>query len=177
MTVADLAIIGVMVLSGVLALMRGFTREVFSIISWAGAAFLTLWLFPPLTKTGRHVFGFIHSDVWKDVVTALIIFLIALVALSYVTMQATNKIRGGEDPGPWDGTAGFLFGIVRGFLLVAIVYLFYGWVVQPKADPQWIAHSKFIGLIKKTDTAFEKLASKAEKKIPQNTVNAKRTWF
>ncbi len=65
---------------------------------------------------------------------------------------------------------------MRGFLLVSIVYLFYGWVMQPKTDPTWIAHSKFLGLIKKTDNAFEKLASKAEKKIPQNDSNG-RHWF
>ncbi len=100
MTVADLAIIGIMVLSGVLALMRGFTREVFSIVSWAGAAFLTLWLFPPLTNTGRHVFGFIHSVVIRDVATGLIIFLIALIALSYITSKVTERCAG-ADPGPW----------------------------------------------------------------------------
>ena len=175
MSVADLAIIGVMVLSGVLALMRGFTREVFSIISWAGAAFATLWLFPPLLPTGRKIFGFVPM-VGRDLTTGIVIFMVALIALSYVTTKATEKLRG-ESPGPWDGTAGFLFGLVRGFALVCILYLFYGWVMQPKNDPQWIAHSKFLTLIKKTDNAFIKLAGKAEEKIPKNTTDGKRTWF
>jgi membrane protein required for colicin V production len=175
MSVADLAIIGVMVLSGVLALMRGFTREVFSIISWAGAAFVTLWMFPPLLQTGRHILSFVPM-VARDVTTGVVIFMVALIALSYVTTKATEKLRG-ANPGPWDGTAGFLFGLVRGFAIVCVLYLFHGWVMQPKNDPAWIAHSKFLSLIKKTDNAFVKLAGKAEAKIPKNETDGRRTWF
>ena len=166
MTTADLAIVGIMLISGALALMRGFVREVFSIVSWAGAAFITLWLFPPLEPTGQRVLGFMPT-VWREVTTGVSISLVALIALSYLTTKATEKLRG-EKPGPWDGTAGFIFGIARGFIVVCLLYLFYGWVEQPKADPPWIAKAKFLPLIKKTDDVFLKLIAKAEVKIPQN---------
>jgi membrane protein required for colicin V production len=167
MAVADLAIIGVMVLSGVLALMRGFTREVASIISWAGAAFTTLWLFPPLLPTGRSLLSFVPT-LARDVTTGVLIFMVALIAFSYLTTKVTEKVRG-KEPGPWDGTAGFLFGLGRGFIIVCLLFLFYGWVVQPKNDPAWIQKSKFLPLIKKTDNAFEVFALKAQDRIPVNT--------
>lgn len=184
MAVADLAIIGIMVLSGVLALMRGFTREVFSILSWAGASFVTLWLFPPLLPTGRSLLGFLPT-IARDVTTGALIFMVALVALSYVTTKLTEKVRGNA-PGNWDGTAGFMFGLVRGFLVVAILFLFYGWVVQPKKDPAWIASAKLLPAIKKTDQAFVDIVGAAQDKIPLNTKTAsargdgsggQRVWY
>ena len=166
----DLAIVLVMVISGVLALMRGFVREVFSIISWGGSAFITLWLFPPLRSTGRALLAFTHTDWIADGVTAGLVFILSLVALSYVTTKATEKVRGGASPGPFDGTAGFIFGLARGFILVCLLYLFYGWIAPTPGskDPKWIAHSHFLALIKVTNAQFMKLAQKAEKAIPQN---------
>jgi membrane protein required for colicin V production len=160
-----------MVISGVLALMRGFTREVFSIISWGGSAFITLWLFPPLRSTGRALLSFAHTPWVADGVTAGLVFILSLVALSYVTTKVTEKVRGADKPGPFDGTAGFIFGLARGFILVCLLYLFYGWVAQPPGstkDPKWIEHSHFLALIKVTNAQFMKLVSKAEKAIPQN---------
>ena len=170
MSSVDFAIVGVMVVSGVLALMRGFTREVFSIVSWGGAAFITLWLFPPLRPTGRTLLSFINTPWIADVVTAGVIFLLALVALSYLTAKATEKLRGADKPGPFDGTAGFIFGLARGFVVVCLLYLFYGLVMQPEdgKDPEWIAHSAFLPLIHKTNEEFLALMSDAEQKIPQN---------
>ena len=167
----DLAIVLVMVISGVLALMRGFVREVFSIISWGGSAFITLWLFPPLRPTGRAMLSFTHTPWIADGITAGLVFILSLVALSYVTTKATEKIRGAASPGPFDGTAGFIFGLARGFILVCLLYLFYGWVAMPphnNKDPEWIAHSRFLALIKMTNAQFMKLIAKAEKAIPQN---------
>jgi membrane protein required for colicin V production len=169
MTAIDLAILAVMLVSGVLALMRGLTRELFSIISWGGAAFVTLWLFPPLQSTGRTLFGFIHTPWIADGITAVLLFLIALLALSFITGKLTDKVRGAEKPGPFDGTAGFIFGLARGFVLVCLLYQFYGWVAKdPHHDPAWIADSRFLPLIRDTNEAMLGLVSRAEQKIPEN---------
>lgn len=167
----DLAIVLVMVISGVLALMRGFVREVFSIVSWGGSAFITLWLFPPLRSTGRALLKFLHTPWIADGVTAGLVFILSLVALSYITTKATEKVRGGANPGPFDGTAGFIFGLARGFILVCLLYLFYGAVALPgknAKDPEWIAHSHFLALIKMTNAQFMKLVDRAEHTIPRN---------
>jgi len=173
----DLAIVLVMVISGVLALMRGFVREVFSIISWGGSAFITLWLFPPLRATGRALLAFVHTPWIADGVTAGLVFILSLVALSYITTKLTEKVRGGANPGPFDGTAGFIFGLARGFVLVCLLYLFYGWVAMPPKDgakdPSWMAHSHFLALIKMTNAQFMKLVDKAEIAIPQNPTAGK----
>ncbi len=102
-----------------------------------------------------------------------------MVALSYITTKATEKIRGAANPGPFDGTAGFIFGLARGFILVCLLYLFYGAVALPPKkngkveDPPWIAHSHFLALIKVTNAQFMKLVDKAEQAIPQNPTAGK----
>ncbi len=45
MNAADLIVIAVLLVSGLIALMRGFIREVLSLAGWVGAAFVTLWSF------------------------------------------------------------------------------------------------------------------------------------
>lgn len=160
MTVADLAILGVMAVSGLLALMRGFTREVFSIFAWGGSALATLWLFPLLQPVGQGALSFLPVMA-VDGITGLFIFLVALTGLSYVMRKLTEKLRGPE-PGPFDGTAGFLFGLVRGFVLVCLVYLFYGWVAPSENEPKWLKEAALIPAVKATNKVFVGLVAKGE---------------
>ena len=46
LTALDIMVIVILFISGGLALLRGFTREVLSIISWVAAAAATLVAFP-----------------------------------------------------------------------------------------------------------------------------------
>ncbi len=46
MTLLDIILIAVMVISGLLAMVRGFVREVFAIASWVIAAVVTLYAYP-----------------------------------------------------------------------------------------------------------------------------------
>ena len=43
----DILLLGVMLISGLLAMIRGFMREILSIAAWAAAAVATLLAYPP----------------------------------------------------------------------------------------------------------------------------------
>jgi membrane protein required for colicin V production len=47
-TLLDIVLLVVMLVSGLLAMIRGFMREVLSIASWAAAAIVTLYAYPKL---------------------------------------------------------------------------------------------------------------------------------
>ena len=47
-TLLDIILLAVMLLSGLLALVRGFMREILSIAAWAAAAIATIALYPRL---------------------------------------------------------------------------------------------------------------------------------
>ncbi|HCO43308.1 MAG TPA: hypothetical protein DIT63_04205, partial [Gammaproteobacteria bacterium] len=53
LTLFDIIVIGVLLVSSVLALLRGFTNEVLSILAWVVGALAALWLFPYLTPVLR----------------------------------------------------------------------------------------------------------------------------
>jgi len=53
-TILDLVLLGVMLISGLLALVRGFMREILSIAAWGAAALVTLYAFAKLLFQVRH---------------------------------------------------------------------------------------------------------------------------
>ena len=70
----DLIIIGIMLISGLLALMRGFTREVLSLLAWAiaGLAALGAVLAIPVITTGSVLPAMIaHAAL--DIVAGLVL--------------------------------------------------------------------------------------------------------
>lgn len=150
-TAADIIILAIMLLSGLLALMRGFVREVFTVVVWVAAAFAALTLFETFSPIMR---GMISIGALADGLALGIPFLISLVFLSVFSGKLVVKLSG-HQPGPLDGTAGFLFGIARGFILICIVYLGFQFFYQPQAAPAWLADAKFLPLIEKTNGYFQ----------------------
>jgi membrane protein required for colicin V production len=52
-TILDLVLLGVMLISGLLAMVRGFMREILSIAAWGAAALVTLFAFQKLLPTAK----------------------------------------------------------------------------------------------------------------------------
>ena len=78
LTFADLIVLGVITLSAVFGLMRGFTREVLSLGSWVGAG-VAAWYGQPLLRP--FALEQIGDPTAADIVSALVIFLGALIIL------------------------------------------------------------------------------------------------
>ncbi len=137
-TLLDGILVFVMLISAVLAMIRGFTREVFSIGSWVAAAAVTYFFWDDLLPyTQRYV-----ED--KNVslgITIAGIFFITLLVVSLVTMRISDFVLDSR-AGPLDRTLGFLFGAARGLILVVIAVLFLNFFIAPDRQPMWIAKAK-----------------------------------
>src|SRR5215216_4908301 len=55
-TLLDIVLLAVMLISGLLAMIRGFMREVLSIASWAAAAIATIYAYPKLLPIAKQYF-------------------------------------------------------------------------------------------------------------------------
>ena len=55
-TILDLVLLGVMLISGLLAMVRGFMREILSIAAWGAAALVTLYAFSKLLPIRQGLF-------------------------------------------------------------------------------------------------------------------------
>lgn len=127
-TLVDGGVALVIVISAILAYSRGFVREVMAILGWvaaAVAAFLAAPKAAPLIREIPMVGDFIGDSCELSVIAAFAgVFAIALVVVSLFTPLFSSAVRssalGGIDQG-----LGFLFGALRGIVLVAVALLVY----------------------------------------------------
>ena len=137
-TLLDGILIGVAVVSGLLAMVRGFSREVLSIVSWVVAAIAAFMFYRQATP---FVQQYVESDLVASLVAAAAIFLLALIVVTYITMRIADFIIDSRI-GPLDRTLGFLFGVARGGLLMVVALLFFNWLVPAERTPEWVADAK-----------------------------------
>lgn len=137
-TLLDGILIFVVLVSAVLAMIRGFTREVFSIGSWVAAAAVTYFFWDDvLPYTQRYV----EDERVALGITVAGIFFITLLVVSLITMRISDFVLDSR-AGPLDRTLGFLFGAARGLILVVIAVLFLNFFMAPDRQPVWIAEAK-----------------------------------
>ena len=145
-TPLDIVLLLVMLVSGVLAMVRGFMREVLSIASWALAAVATLYGYPKLLPIAKTYFT---NDIVAAVVVIAGVFLITLIIVSVITVRISDMILDSR-VGALDRTLGFLFGLGRGLIIVVVAFLFFSWLVPDKSQPDWIKTAKSRVVLKGT---------------------------
>lgn len=136
-TLLDGILIGFTLVSAVLAMVRGFSREVLSIASWGAAAVAAYFFYPSVTP---FVSPYIDHPQLAQAVAAAIVFFAALIVVTLVTMKIADFIIDSRI-GALDRTLGFLYGAARGILVVAVALLFFNWLVAAE-QPAWIAEAK-----------------------------------
>lgn len=134
----DLAVIIVVLVSGLLALLRGFTREILAILSWVAAA-AAAYYFHPLALP--YVKPYISKDEFALAAAIAAVFFLSLILVSLVTVKLSDLILDSK-VGALDRTLGFVFGAVRGALLAVVAFVFYGWLVQESNQPDWVRNAR-----------------------------------
>ena len=137
-TLLDLVLLGVMLISGLLAMVRGFMREILSIAAWGAAAITTLYSFNKLLPTAKTYFS---NDTVAAVVVVAGVFVGTLIVVSVITVRISDMILDSRI-GALDRTLGFLFGLARGLLIVVVAFLFFSWLVPEKQRPDWVTGAK-----------------------------------
>ena len=137
-TILDLVLLGVMLVSGLLAMVRGFMREILSIAAWGAAALVTLYSFSKLLPTAKTYF---NNDTIAAAVVVAGTFIGTLIVVSVITVRISDMILDSRI-GALDRTLGFLFGLGRGLLIVVVAFLFFTWRVPEKQRPDWITSAK-----------------------------------
>lgn len=147
-TLLDLIVIGVILISALLAMVRGFTREVLSIAAWVAAAVAVYFL-------RHHVVGYVKPYIQKDLLAQIVaggaIFLVTLIIVSFITIRISDMILDSRI-GAIDRTLGFLFGAARGFLLVVVAFLFFSELVKESLQPTWVTQAKSRDVLTKSGT-------------------------
>jgi len=160
-TLIDGVVAAVILLSAILAYSRGFVREVLAIAGWIGAAILAFMFAAaaqPLVKEIPYLNKVIGENCEVSMITAFaLVFAVGLIIASLFTPLFSSVIRrsflGGIDQG-----IGFVFGAVRGIVLVGAAFLLYG-VAHQSVDMVENARSK---------TVFDKFDGGIEGALPDH---------
>jgi membrane protein required for colicin V production len=137
-TIVDAVVAVVIILSAILAYSRGLVREVLAIAGWVAAAVLAFMFAPqaePLIKQIPVLDKFLGDSCELSIIAAFAaVFALSLVVVSIFTPLFASAVQrsaiGGIDQG-----LGFLFGVLRGIVLVAIAFIVYDRVVVNDTVP------------------------------------------
>ncbi len=142
-TVTDLVVIGIVLVSGLFALSRGLVKELLSIASWIGAAFVTLYGFNIARPFMREL---IRWPEVADLATGAGLFLVSLFLFWLIAHHLARLVRL-TSAGALDRTLGFVFGIVRGLLIVVVVFMIVVWAVGPADQPRWLREARTLPIL------------------------------
>lgn len=156
-TIIDGVVAIIIILSALLAYSRGFVREALAIVGWIVAtimAFIFADKVTPLVRQIPVVGDFIGDSCELSVIAAFAaVFAIVLVIVSIFTPLFSSLIQrsvlGGIDQG-----LGFLFGALRGILLVAVAFFVYQTVLQSQNIPI-VENSRAIAVFSKMTGSIE----------------------
>lgn len=137
-TLLDGVLIFVMLVSAGLAMIRGLTREIFSIGAWIAAAAAAYFLWERVMPFTER---YIDDRNLALGVTIAGIFFLTLLVVSIITMRISDFVLDSR-AGPLDRTLGFAFGAARGLILVVIAVLFLNFFIAAERQPDWIAMAK-----------------------------------
>lgn len=134
----DFAVLGLLALSGLLAMARGFVKELLSLAGWIIAALVTFMALPYVREPVRDI---VKSQTIADIGSGIVIFLVVLVICGVITHALTRRLPSGTF-GFVDGLLGLVFGLARGALLVSLAYLLLNFAFKSDNLPPWVLEAK-----------------------------------
>jgi len=131
----DYILIGIVGLSMVLSLWRGFVREIISLIGLVAA-----FLIASRTSgvAGDFLGQWIPNSTTSDIAGFVMIFVVIMIVIGLVG-ALIRKLVDMADLTATDRTLGMFFGIARGLLLIALSFLIYTSYTKP--DQAWAKKS------------------------------------
>ena len=132
-TIIDGIVALVIVVSALLAYGRGLVREAMAIVGWVAAAILAFLFAPtvePLVRELPVVGEFLADSCELSIIGAFtLVFAVALIVVSLFTPLFSSLVQRSV-LGGLDQALGFIFGVVRGILLVAIAFFVYDVIIS-----------------------------------------------
>jgi membrane protein required for colicin V production len=141
-TAFDVAVGVLVFISAVLATSRGLTREVLSLVTWAGSAVIAWWMYEYHPEIAQ---GLIKEEIVAAAATVIVSFIVSLIVLHLITMRIADFVVDSKI-GPLDRTLGFVFGALRGLLIAIVAVIFGNWLLGDNLPP-WAAESKSLPML------------------------------
>lgn len=114
----DIIIAGTFLLFVVFGIIRGFTNDILSLMTWLGATFITKEIFPYAQPMARKI---VSEPFFSDVILGFVVFILTLIFLVFIAKSISNIIRKSALSG-LDRTMGILSGSLRAVVMLVASY-------------------------------------------------------
>jgi membrane protein required for colicin V production len=144
MTWVDAVVLGVLALSALFSMVRGFVREVLGVIAWIGALLACLRYYGLVQPYVASLLpkGLQHFSVYGAMA---VVFLVVLIVLSLISGLIGGLVR--DSPlSSLDHSLGIVFGLARGAVIVFLAYIALGMAEPSSAWPTPVADARFLPL-------------------------------
>ena len=147
LTVFDAIVVVLLIVSTLMALSRGFMREL-----------VTMGAFIAAIAAGYYARRFFRDDLagllpegtadWvPDVILFVGLFLIVYILIAWFGASLSKSIQGVEGVDVLDRLAGAIFGFVRGVLVLVFFVFLMDLALEPERIPEWIRKSQSYPLL------------------------------
>ncbi|HEX8570729.1 MAG TPA: CvpA family protein [Caulobacteraceae bacterium] len=135
MTLFDLVVLGLLILSGLVGFIRGATRELITVIAFVLGALAAVFA---LRFTGPIARDAINPSWAGNAVAILIVFLIVYILLRVLGATITKRIHQTSALGSIDRAAGVGVGLIRALVLIGVFHLVFHAATPPERLPRWM---------------------------------------
>lgn len=160
--ILDIVVVVIILISSVVAFLRGFVREVLTILGLGGAVMTALiagpklapgiegWLTGGLPEDSEEkLWGFVPYDIGAMVFAYIGLFVVTLIAMSIISHYIAKSVHA-VGLGPVDRSLGVVFGVVRGLLLIGLLYMPFHILMEEKDKEEWFASSHSYSYVEQT---------------------------
>jgi len=164
-TILDMVFLALALISGLLAMYRGFSRELLSILSWivaGAAAAYFVWYHPEVGQDLGAQLG--QRGDLVQIALGVAIFVVVLIVVHLITSRLSESILDSR-VGMIDRLLGLAFGVVRGALLLIILFILVKQVIPEESFPPWVKNAASYDFI---DSSSESIADAVLKRLPED---------
>jgi membrane protein required for colicin V production len=145
LTAFDVVALAIIVLSALLSLVRGATREALTIASWVGAIVAAWYGYGYAQDLARMT---IETGWLADAAALVVVLVVPLIALKVLATMLADRLPEHGAFGTVDRIAGVVFGLARGALLVCAFYLGLTMLIEPDRHPGWIQEATVLPYVR-----------------------------
>ena len=124
----DYAILGILLISSFISLVRGFVKEALSLAGWILAFWISLSFAVPLSKL---LAASMEDPTLRLILAFVALFILTLIVSAVINFFASRLVQRTGLTGT-DRFLGVIFGFLRGALLVSVLVLLAGLTTLPK---------------------------------------------
>ncbi len=147
MAIADFAVIGFVIVSGLVAFSLGVVRVALGLGGWIGAGLTTLYGFTYIRPVAHR---WIDSALFADITGGAVLFVVSLILFTLIGHAIAERVRDSSF-GALDRSLGMVTGLVLGAVLVCVGFVVMARLMELPSDtakrPDWIRTAKSTAIV------------------------------